>query len=426
MWYNSNMEILNYQGNKHKLLPFIDDKIKSFLSKDKALLDIFCGGCSVTNYFAKKYPVISNDLEPYSAVIANATLLSNRKKEFDDVFLKKFMDDFNLHFSKLFKPLKSYVAQEKFLLANHSPDYSSFSETIPTFWNGKINPIIKEVISSSHFKTIQDSYSLFTCFYSNNYFGLLQAMQIDSLRFAIAQTERTYNTDYLFLCLFGSMNKCVFSKDGHMAQPLNISKNFKRALATRSKSILTEFSNLLNEYNKEEIFNSKISKAYNKNFVDLLGSLDSDEIGCIYADPPYTDMQYSRYYHLLNTVLEYKIESPTLIGGKFSSGLYLNNRRQSNISKKGTFASTFSLLLKYSSEKSIPLVISFGYPTQDSGEQHNRYLIAIDDLISMAKTYFGSENVKVHGVDYSHANQRKSIRKKVVEYLIVCGGKKND
>lgn len=419
------MEILNYQGNKHKLLSFIDGHIKTFLSKDKALLDIFCGGCSVTNHFSKKYPIIANDLEPYSSIIAKAILLKNQKKAFDDAFYANFLDSYSLHLNKICTQLSSLINLERELLSAKSDDYVQFSKTVPTFWNGGYSPLTKNRIDAASFENIENSFILFTCFYSNNYFGLFQAAQIDSLRFAIQNADRSYNIDFLFLCLFGAMNKCVFSKDGHMAQPLNIEKNFKRAILVRNKDIFDEFMLIYNEYNSLLVFDNKINQVFNENFVELLNHLDSNKIGCIYADPPYTDMQYSRYYHLLNTACEYKIVGPTIKNGLYSSGLYLNNRRQSNISKKGTFASTFSLLLKYASSHSIPLVISFGYPTQESGEQHNRYLISIDDLVSMAKIYFGSENVKTIGVNYTHANQRKPVRKQVIEYLIICGGNTN-
>lgn len=48
------------------------------------------------------------------------------------------------------------------------------------------------------------------------------------------------------------------------------------------------------------------------NFEDLLKQDDiKNNVSFIYADPPYTDMQYSRYYHLLNIVAKYDYPAPT-------------------------------------------------------------------------------------------------------------------
>lgn len=78
------------------------------------------------------------------------------------------------------------------------------------------------------------------------------------------------------------------------------------------------------------------SKVFNQDMSALLknSEFNQQRIKLIYADPPYTDMQYSRYYHLLNVAAKYDYPEPTISRGKFTKGLYTEGRNQSDLSKK--------------------------------------------------------------------------------------------
>ena len=148
---------------------------------------------------------------------------------------------------------------------------------------------------------------LFTTYYANTYFGVHQSIEIDSIRYAIELLEDNALQNVLLAALFYAMKECTFSKDGHMAQPLSIENNKTKLFSVRQKSILEYFQRKLSEFQSPDfvisshdnvVFNKPISEIYN---IDRV----KQEVGFIYADPPYTDMQYSRYYHLLNTVTLY-------------------------------------------------------------------------------------------------------------------------
>lgn len=418
------MEILNYQGNKAKLLNFINKAISPLMKKDMALLDIFSGGASVSAFFASKYTIISNDYEPYAYHIANSIICSNKYARFDNSFNESFENCFKKNLDILISKEAELIKKEKELLENNL-DVESFYNLVPTIWNGGYSNILKSKITFDTISNRENRYCLFTLLYSSNYFGLMQAMEIDSLICAIESTPERYNKSLLYAALFYSMNKCVFSKDGHMAQPLNIAKNLTRCFKCRNKSIVDYFYDYFSSTKSANSF-SKLNKSYNCEFEDLLKKLDPKNISCIYADPPYTDMQYSRYYHLLNVACEYSFSLPTMKGDKYSSGLYLSNRRQSGISVRRTFLIKMKNLCMFAKCNNINLVISFGYPNKDSGEKKDRYLCSISDLNDMAASVFGKDNVELLGQNYEHANQRNSKQKKVIEYLIVCRGDKND
>ena len=138
------------------------------------------------------------------------------------------------------------------------------------------------------------------------------------------------------------MKEIVFAKDGHMAQPLNPSKNITRHFKQRSKNLIDLLNKKLEEfilYSSKKVSNNQFQhQIYNLDIREITNNnlLANSNIKMIYADPPYTDMQYSRYYHLLNVAARYDFPEPTINHGKYTSGLYTEGRNQSDLSKKST------------------------------------------------------------------------------------------
>lgn len=144
-------------------------------------------------------------------------------------------------------------------------------------------------------------------------------------------------------------------------------------------------------------------------------------IKLIYADPPYTDMQYSRYYHLLNVAANYDYPEPTISRGKFTKGLYTEGRNQSDLSKKSTAKKHLEELFSYCNKNKIILALSYAYPKDAARQKIDRYTISIEDLVDTAKRIFGNKRVQIELKEYRHANNRNSSTKEVFEYLILCG-----
>ncbi len=120
-----------------------------------------------------------------------------------------------------------------------------------------------------------------------------------------------------------------------LAQPLNFERFPKRGFISRDKSIFENFNKKLKDIINEDpkIYNHNI--VYNQNFEELIKDEEViKNIDLIYADPPYTDMQYSRYYHILNVARLYNFLSLLLTLGGFTSGLYTEGRYQSELSQK--------------------------------------------------------------------------------------------
>ncbi|MCZ7408220.1 DNA methyltransferase [Parvimonas micra] len=413
------IKILNYQGSKASLMPFISNNISKYISPKDKICDIFAGSGIVGAHLSDSYSVVANDAELYSSIIASS-LLNIPSTSFLLKAKESFFKGYKANFRSLLSSHEDVVAKERaYLISDSTSDLISLYKAFPTIWNGLDKAVNYKQLGE------KNRYNLFLYYYSGSYFGIEQSIQIDAIIKTIHEIDAIETQNILFSCLFYSMNETVFSKDGHMAQPLSIEKNSIRHLKQRKKNIITYFESKLDEFIKKSPKSGCIGrkKVFNLDISTLLKSPDFQQqnFKLIYADPPYTDMQYSRFYHLLNVAANYNYPKPTIVRGKFTKGLYVEGRNQSALSKKSTAKTCLEKLFKYCNDNNIVLALSYAYPKDKVNQKTNRYTISIEELVELAKSIFGSKKVQIELKDYKHANNRNSFAKEVFEYLILCG-----
>lgn len=419
---NDTFTILNYQGSKKQLLEFIFDNIVKINPPNKAILDIFAGS-GVVSYGLKRYfNIYSNDAEYYSYLI-NKALLGNNK--LNESTKETFINAYNKNLNNLYSIFsETILAEEKFILQKNIQNLKILYEEFPLIWKDnfslQINDISINNIENLRLYKNEIPYILFTLYYSTTYFRIKQAIELDSIRYAIEQISDDDKYKY-FSALFYTMKEIVFSKDGHMAQPLDIDKNSTKMIKLYHKDTLNILFSKLQEFESNDyIETNHENKVYNYNFKELLKIDDiKKNIGTIYADPPYTDMQYSRYYHLLNVIAKYEYPDFSIVRGSITKGLYTEGRYQSDLSKRGKAILELKNIIKFSFENNQNIVISFAYPKNTEEQATNRYVFSIDELIQAVTEQYGEANTDVKKIDYSHANNRNSQAKSVYEYLVI-------
>lgn len=404
--------VLNYQGSKKSLLDFIHQNTTCLLREDSTILDIFSGTCCVGYSFKSQYRIYANDSEYYSYIISNA-LLSSGYSDFHTIIGKltsRYCQNVLLQRSIY---IEMETSEQQLIEKQDINGLVELYDKLPTIWNKKIE------VNCDH-----PCFELFTTYYSGSYFGITQSIDIDSIRFAIEGFIGTNFYYAMLTSLFYAMKECVFSKDGHMAQPLDLSKNQKKLFALRSKNLFEIFMEKISEFFADTYITTTFeNKCFNMNFEDLLKHSEiKKDVSFIYADPPYTDMQYSRYYHLLNIVAQYNYPKPTETNGKFTKGLYVDGRYQSVLSKKSSCLVHLNNLIEFAHDYKKNLAISFAYPKDTKEQKTDRYVTDIESLVSSCISTFTTSNVDVVSLDYQHSNNRNSEQKKVVEYLILCKG----
>lgn len=417
-----NFTVLNYQGSKNNLSSFIQKNIEPYIQDGKAIFDIFSGSAAVSNLFRDNYQVFANDAEYYASIIADA-ILNPAEIESAATLLQTLNAEYTAAINAQITPVLCFItAEQHFLESDNHAELLQLYHTYPTVWNNQYSEITKGPLTVESLKSLKDYY-LFTTYYASNYYGIKQALDIDCLIKIINTCFLPYR-NALLSCLFYAMKEAVFSKDGHMAQPLSLEKNQTRLLAQRQKSIYELFLKKFKEYISIPLskFSGK-NKVFHSNFEELLKEELFSNVGLVYADPPYTDMQYSRYYHLLNVAANYDYPALTTSKNGYTKGLYTEGRFQSKLSQRSSARQALEHLIQFCARTHTNLAISYAYPQDRETQATDRYTISIEELIQLAQKHFSSARVTVVTQNYNHANHRNSTQKKVLEYLILCGDK---
>ena len=260
-------KILNYQGGKTNLLPDLKNAISRNIVEGKAFLDIFAGSCVVSQEFFDKAIVYTNDLEKYSYVIASSFIDSWKycKPSDEDIDILKGLYAENKN--KLFSLLQFYITQEEvFFNEKDIEKIKILYSELPQIWNTKNLDSINRPLSPDVLRTLNCD-CLFSGYYSGSYFGIAQAIDIDSIHYAILKhPNEKLNKNAFLAILFSCLNSCVFSKDGHMAQPLSLEKNVTRLWNKRSINIFESFCELVKEeQNTDYNFNENIRRSEQSN-----------------------------------------------------------------------------------------------------------------------------------------------------------------
>lgn len=409
-------DFIDYLGKKSSILDFLSSGIDKYLYTGDTVLDLFAGSGVVSHMLAEKYNVISNDSEAYSSALCSAQFNIPHYSYSNIVELKENLLSIKNHL--VFQEKSSEILEKEKKLINEQDIVSlnKLYKTHETVWNSKsLTPkLLRE----------KNQYNLFFRYYGGSYFGLEQSIEIDSIIKFIKKSDSTH-IDFLYSKLFLTISDVAFSRDGHMAQPLDLINNSKRAFIDRSKNVV----NIYLEYLVQNIDSSNAtvydSKTYNLPFDELLKIDDLlDTVDLVYADPPYTDMQYSRYYHILNVAVHYEYPELTKYKYGYTKGLYTEGRFQSSLSQKSKAKDDLYFLMKSCYDSKTNLALSYAYPRDIDEQKTDRYTVSIEELMTMAKEIFSPSNVHVEQINYFHSNNKNSQRKPVIEYLILCGKNK--
>jgi len=313
-------------GNKEKLLDLIIPEIEKITLPGDTICDLMAGTNSIGYALKRRNRIISNDIQYYSYVVGK-TLLSNYQ----------------------------------------IPSDSQLRELIE-----------KNYLENKRLK----KFDYFEKNYSDTYFSPHQCIDIDSIRFSLDKLESP--TKEFVLTLLMSVMCKVQSSPGHFAQYMP--KDHKRILPLREMKVY-ELIYLKNKEFENFVISPYENKFFNLDYNILLEDREMDNVGCFYLDSPYTTDQYSRFYHVLETVAKY--DYPILE----HKAKYRNDRSRSKFCSKKTVGEEFENILNFVSKRRKKLVISYS----------NKGVLPVYELIELSKKYF--KNVEIKYFDYKHSSQ---------------------
>ena len=146
--------------------------------------------------------------------------------------------------------------------------------------------------------------------------------------------------------------------------------------------------NKCDDFDKLILTNYK-NKSFNMDYKELFKLEDFKKVSCVYIDTPYTGEQYSRFYHVLETVTKY--DNPKLE----YKAKYRTDRFMSNFSLRSMVKNEFKEMLTCLSNENKKVVLSYS----------TKGLVPVDELEFIISKIF--KHYKLIEKDYKHSMQGK-------------------
>lgn len=254
--------------------------------------------------------------------------------------------------------------------------------------------------------------------YAGTYFSLRQALELEEIRRQIdgwvgdAEVS-TWQRSVLLTALCAAASKAVFSAGKHFAQPLaaNDGKSQvfheRRIVTDRRIDIKLEMGSALGRIYEaaraaDEGHQAGVALAEDATSEDLL----RDNVTVVYADPPYTAQQYSRFYHVLEVLVSGEAAKLQHYRGAVTRGLYPEGRYKSPFCSRVKAPGAFRHLAETSFDAGARLVISYSGSAESS--TGNPRSISMEDLLAEMTRVFPRVSVQDLDLNYRQFNSAAS------------------
>lgn len=412
----------SYMGSKATLAPYFVEILKDSVSKDSSVFDLMCGSGAASGIFSKHWKTVASDAQIFSrmlAVVQGGGMDGTRARAISD----EVLSNARVKFNDLPDFLKQSIEIESDFLSSELSNeaLNALSEWIsnyPRINSQIVAPDVRfvELVEKAKNATENVMPVLFSAYYGNLFFGVRQAAEIDCLRAAIEELTDEIDKRWALGALICAVSSRAYSYGGHFAQPkLDCSDHNKiqglapEMLVSWGQSVSHEFfvrlTNLGNESLNNEFPIEQIEGPWEKAIAGALSNFGEEEV-CVYLDPPYTRDEYSRYYHVLETLVRYD---------------YPDIQNKPSIPKRGQagrFASDFATRSKIQIEMLIIKIInaclvnnwSCLWSYSSSGSASIKKIL--DEL------HLEGFEIHMFSMDYSYKAQGKSRKKDVKEHAV--------
>jgi len=385
-------------GTKKVLAPRVARAIGPL--PDGPCLDLFAGMCSVAGELSRsRRSVWCNDVQGYAELVARALVQSTETPPTGFDAAKELSDAVSENGGILRTRFLKDLRAERAALAGSYNDYTALVQAWAHVGNDAA--LAEEAARERAAETRESPYRLATIAFAHGYFGLGQSIEIDSIRYALDVTldagaiSAERHRWYLVALLQAASH--VVSAPGHFAQFFGVrdADTFRRVRQVRARLVWPQFVlelGRLRPYGTSawRRGNRVFSKPADALLQDLRGA--SERPSVIYADPPYTVDQYSRYYHVLETLTRYDYPASA------SLGRYRPDRFTSPFSLASKVVHAFEGLASDVAEIGAVLVLS--YPS--TGLLHRKLKEEKhEELSDLLRRHFG--RIDVTPIPYRHS-----------------------
>jgi len=346
-----------YMGTKKPIVGQVADVVRS--AKAGPFLDLFAGISSVGEAVAPGRQIWCNDIQNFAVTVASAKFMSRAGPEIDATVLSSILEHANANRAKLMPLVGDWLLEEAECL--HVGQIRKLKDLSSRQLTSVVSRRHQQLRVTARAFPHRQPHCLFSISYVGGYFGSKQALDIDCLKYAIDRllSSKTISRDqhrWYVLALCKAMF-AVANTTGHFAQYLEIkSTTLTRFLAKRKRDVLTEWIGAIRDLEPagtaEWRRGNKVFKGEASRLLHRL-KRSNTKPSVIYADPPYTTDQYSRYYHLLETLIAY--DYPELQG----KGQYRPGRFVSEFSLQSRVIPAFEGLISKAADLGSDLILNY-------------------------------------------------------------------
>ncbi|PRZ16337.1 adenine-specific DNA-methyltransferase [Laceyella sediminis] len=379
--------IIKYMGSKRNLMGFVVEGI-SEVYKGGVVCDLFAGSSVLAGALRDQVPILSNDIQEYSAVLAK-TYLGDYKWSDNTTLIEDVV-------SKASEIVKQFKQSYPYLYFDYDRPF-----TLDEFI--KLEEEQRQLVNEDFSKF---PYHLFTKNYSGRYWSYDQCVWIDSIR-AVADDYK--GTPYYYAIISSLMFAMSYNSQstGHYAQYRDATSvaSMNDILIYRRKEILPFFIRKMEEFKQKFGRNQLKHVIVSMDYRDCLDILPSG--ATVYADPPYCFVHYSRFYHAIETLVKY--DYPEV---KYK-GRYRTDRHQSPFCIRTQVAGAFEAMFSKIKQKEANLVLSYS----------NTGMIDLEKLLKLSQKILGSAyQIDVRLLDYQHSTmgRREDKSRDVKECLVIA------
>jgi hypothetical protein len=154
---------------------------------------------------------------------------------------------------------------------------------------------VKWVNESRRLAQLAPAHYAITRAYGGYYFSLPQALAIDSLRTTVPASNRAA----MLAALISAVSTCA-AAPGHTAQPFSTTEtSLPHLLNAWKKDVFRETADALEKLSTT--WARVKGEVRQQNAFEVTDDLTERDL--VFVDPPYSEVQYSRFYHVLETVV---------------------------------------------------------------------------------------------------------------------------
>lgn len=377
--------LIKYMGAKREILEFVIKAIRDLNVDAEWFCDLFSGTSIVSASLKDEYNIHANDIQKYSAIFSY-TYFQNLNRVIPTSHIKEIKE-------RVF----SEVAEFKKHYSQLEVDYSK----ITNYKELQQLELDQQKLINNNFNI---GFNLFTKYYSGTYWSVEQCIWIDSIR-AVAEYYAGTPSYYAILSALIFAMSYSSQSTGHFAQYRDVTEsNMNDILIYRNKNIWNLFSKkfeeLITTLNTDTNLKYRVTSL---DYADCLRIIEKNSI--VYADPPYSTVHYSRFYHAIETLVRY--DHPII---KYK-GRYRDDRHQSPFDQKKEVRTAFQTLFEGIKRKESHLVLSYS----------NNGMISQEEILNIGNSVFGKDyTCNLHSKKYLHSKMGRSDKHQLdVNELII-------